>query len=73
MNTNITFEERQLMSLYNASGTREGLIADLREMRGYLEEDETDLRALTDSALGKLEKMTDTEYEGLDLFPDFEE
>ena len=73
MNTNITFEERQLMSLYNASGTREGLIAELKEMRGYLEEDETDLRDLTDSALGKLEKMTDTEYEGLDLFPDFEE
>ena len=73
MNTNITFEERQLMSLYNVSGTREGLIAELREMRGYLEEDETDLRDLTDSALGKLEKMTDTEYEGLDLFPDFGE
>ena len=73
MNTNITFEELQLMSLYNASGTREGLIAELKEMRGYLEEDETDLRDLTDSALGKLEKMTDTEYEGLDLFPDFEE
>ena len=72
MNTNITFEERQLMSLYNASGTREGLIAELRKMRGYLEEDETDLRDLTDSALGTLEKMTDTEYEGLDLFPDFE-
>ena len=33
MNTNITFEERQLMSLYNASGTREGLIAELKEMR----------------------------------------
>ena len=73
MNTNLTFEERQLMSLYNASCTREGLIAELKEMRGYLEEDETDLRDLTDSALGKLEKMTDTEYEGLDLFPDFEE
>ena len=72
MNTNITFEERQLMSLYNASGTREGLIAELKEMRGYLEEGETDLLSLTDSALGKLEKMTDTEYEGLDLFPDFE-
>ena len=32
---NITFEERQLMSLYN-TGTRTGLIAALEEMRGYL-------------------------------------
>ena len=37
---NITFEERQLMSLYN-TGTRTGLIAALEEMRGYLATDET--------------------------------
>lgn len=46
---NITFEERQLMSLYN-TGTRTGLIAALEEMRGYLAADETELRELTDSA-----------------------
>ena len=40
---NITFEERQLMSLYN-TGTRTGLIAALEEMRGYLAADETELR-----------------------------
>ena len=44
---NITFEERQLMSLYN-TGTRTGLIAALVEMRGYLAADETELRELTD-------------------------
>ena len=32
---NITFEERQLMSLYN-TGTRTGLIAAREELRGYL-------------------------------------
>ena len=47
---NITFEERQLMSLYN-TGTRTGLIAALEEMRGYLAADETELRELTDSAI----------------------
>lgn len=57
---NITFEERQLMSLYN-TGTRTGLIAALVEMRGYLAADETELR-----------RMSDTEYDALDLFPDFE-
>ena len=49
---NITFEERQLMSLYN-TGTRTGLIAALEEMRGYLAADETELRELTDSAIAK--------------------
>ena len=68
---NITFEERQLMSLYN-TGTRTGLIAALEEMRGYLAADETELRELTDSALTKLRGITDAEYAGLDLTPDFD-
>ena len=59
---NITFEERQLMSLYN-TGTRTGLIAALEEMRGYLAADETELRELTDSAIAKLRRMSDAEYD----------
>ena len=31
--TTITYEEQQLMALYNSAGTRTGLIAALREMR----------------------------------------
>ena len=42
-------------------------------MRGYLSAEETELLALTDSALGKLRGMSDTEYAALDLFPDFDE
>ena len=68
---NITFEEQQLMSLYN-TGTRTGLIAALEEMRGYLAADETELRELTDSALAKLRGITDAEYAALDLTPDFD-
>ena len=68
---NITYEERQLMSLYN-TGTRTGLMDALAEMRGYLEADETELLELTDSALMKLSRMDDGEYETLDLFPDFD-
>ena len=67
---NITFEERQLMSLYN-TGTRTGLIAALEEMRGYLAADETELRELTDSAIAKLRRMSDAEYDALDLFPGY--
>ena len=67
---NITFEERQLMSLYN-TGTRTGLIAALEEMRGYLAADETELRELTDSAIQKLHTMTDVEFDSLEFYPDF--
>ena len=68
MNT-ITFEEQTLMSLYNASGTRQGLVESLEEMRGFLEPDETELCHLTDSALEKLRAMSDADYAALDLEP----
>ena len=73
MKNTITYEEQQLMSLYNSTGTREGLIASLTEMRGYLDADENVLMELTDSAIAKLRTMTDEDYEALDLFPDFDE
>ena len=69
---NLTFDEMTLMSLYNSDGTREGLIAALTEMRGYLGTDETELLTLTDSALQKLAAMSDADYAALDLFPDFD-
>ena len=67
-----THDEVSLMSIYNAEGTREGLIADLAEMRGYLDAEEAELRELTDSALAKLRGITDAEYAALDLTPDFD-
>lgn len=72
MNTIITYEEQQLMALYNSTGTRAGLIAELTQMRGYLGDEDSDLRALTDSAIGKLEAMTDEDCAVLDLTPDFD-
>lgn len=65
-----TNDEVNLMCIYN-TGTREGLIAELKQMRGYLGAEETELLALTDSVLEKLRHMTDAEYESLDLLPDF--
>ena len=67
-----TYEEQELMSIYDP-GTREGLIANLEEMRGYLEPDEAELRDLTDSALDKLLGISYAEYEQLELMPDFED
>ena len=45
---------------------------EVEEMRGSLAADETELRELTDSAIAKLRRMSDAEYDALDLFPDFE-
>ncbi len=72
MNITITYDEQQLMSLYN-TGTRVGLMSALEEMRNYLAADETELLSLTDSVLEKLTGMTDEDYEALDLIPDFME
>ena len=68
-----THDEVSLMSIYNAAGTREGLIAALTEMRGYLDAEEAELRELTDSALAKLRGMSDAELSELELYPDFDE
>ena len=66
-----TFEEQQLMSIYNP-GTRLGLIHALVEMRTYLDKDEQELRKLTDNAIYELNTMTDAEFDALDLVPDFD-
>ena len=52
------------------SGLRE---MGLREMRGELSPEETELRELTDSALTKLCAMTDEDFAELELYPDFEQ
>ena len=67
----ITYEEQQLMSIYG-HGTRLELIETLNDMRTYLDHDEQELKALTDSAIVKLNAMTDEEFAALDLIPDFE-
>ena len=69
---NFTFEETNLLCFYN-TGSRTGLIDALTEMRGELSPEEAELRELTDSALGKLQAMNDTEFAELELYPDFDE
>lgn len=67
----MTHYEQQLIAIYN-TGTRLGLIRALNEMRTYLDTDQQELMDATDSAIAKLNAMTDAEYESLDLVPDFE-
>ena len=66
-----TFDEQQLMSIYNP-GSRMGLIKALSEMRTYLDKNEQELKELTDSAIAKLNTITDAEFDALDLVPDFD-
>lgn len=73
MMNEFTFEEMNLMCIYNGDGTRTGLIAALTEMRRYLETDESDLLDLTDSVLKKLKGMDDAAFERLELIPEFDE
>ena len=65
-----TKDELSLIGIYNAA-TRKDTIAALVEMRQYLDDDEADLRNMTDSAVQKLRKINDEQFEELDLFPDF--
>jgi hypothetical protein len=72
MMNNFTQDEINLMCIYN-TGTKDGLMDALTAMREYLEPEEAELRDLTDSVLDKLERISDEEYEAMELYPDFDE
>jgi len=67
MSRGITFDEQEFMALYNASGTRQGLIGALEEMRPHLGPEDAELKAFTESCIEKLNAMTDAEYLNLNL------
>ena len=56
-----TIEEINLMCIYD-TGTRQGLMDELRTMQGDLLPEEVELRRLTENVLAKLYGMTDDEY-----------
>lgn len=66
-----TNDEMNLMCIYN-TGSRAGLMEALANMKKYLEQDETDLLELTESALSKLGRLSDEDFEKLELVPDFD-
>ena len=66
----LTFEERNLICIY-AEDTRKEVIQSLQEMRKHLEEDEVELMELTDVTIAKLIHMSEEEFVGLNLYPDF--
>lgn len=66
-----TNDEMNLICIYN-TGSRSGLMEALENMKQYLETDETDLLELTESVLSKLGRISDTDFEKLELVPDFD-
>jgi len=70
--TNFTNDEMNLMCIYSAGSGRTGLMQKLTEMKKYLERDEVQLLALTESTLAKLAILTDEEFGQLELYPDFD-
>ena len=69
MNMNFDHEELMLMMLYN-SGTRLGLVHELRLMQCYLMPDETALRELSEQVIEKLNLLTDAKFAELEFPPD---
>ena len=63
---NFNGEELTLMMLYN-SGSRMGLMQELRLMQCYLLPDETALRELSEGVIKKLKLMTDAEFAELEF------
>ena len=68
---NFTQKERMLMMIYNP-GSREKLVVELETMKGQLRLGERRLLRLTDTVIGKLRKITDEEFDRIDLYPDVE-
>ena len=66
LNMNFNHEELMLMMLYN-TGTRLGLVHELRLMQCYLMPDETALRELSEQVIEKLKLLTDAEFAELEF------
>ncbi len=66
-----TADEKMLLMLYG-SYTREETITGLQAMYSYLQEDERELAHLTNSVISKVKKMSDQEFEIIDVYAEWE-
>ena len=68
----LTQDETNILCIY-MQGTRVATMDAIVIMQHYLEEDETELREMSDGLLTKLEQMTDQDFSELDAYPDFDQ
>lgn len=66
----LTNDEMNLLCIYQKN-TRVGTMDAIVVMQKYLENDEKELKSMSDSLLDKLEQMSDEEFTELELYPDF--
>ena len=67
-----TQEERMLILLYGPEETREELIRNLMDMKNQLQWDEQALLKLTNELQDKLTRLSDEEFDSIDLFENFD-
>ena len=60
-----------MLILIYQTGTRKDLIKTLEQMKAQLDNDETELKKMSESLLLKLNKMSDKEFDSLCFYPDF--
>ncbi len=72
MTYDLSYEERNLLAIYGAqASSKEEMVLSLQEVQKHLEAGETELHTLCESAIDKLQGMSDEAYKELDLVPDF--
>lgn len=67
MTENLTVDEMMLVMLYG-DGSRMGLISELTSMKSHLQNDEKQLKELTDSVIGKVSRMSDSDFIAIEPF-----
>lgn len=65
---NLSQGERMMILLYGTE-TRRGSIRGIRRTMALLEPDETELRCLMESTIRKLQSISDTAFDDLNLIP----
>lgn len=66
----INFDETTIISIYREK-TRKQTIDSIREMMTHLEDDETELKTLSENTVKNLKSMTDEEFEAIEFIPNF--
>lgn len=61
-------QQEQILLLLYFADDRQGTINNLKEMRGYLNYDEKQLKDMTNEVIRKLMQMTDEEYLQMDIW-----
>ena len=69
-NYSFTHDEINLMCIYDV-GSRNGLIKELNRTLALMSKEDAELMSITESAITKLQDMTDDQYSVLELYPDY--